>query len=598
MAPTGGGAGGTQSLQAGIAVVRASTASGRHERARPLERIRDAGMIEASVAEAPRAVNPRPSARGAGVLARDRDTPCTRCPEETRHGTCQPEAPMRSTLTLILVSTITIAGCRRASHDERPEPLQPAAAGDAAAQTVDLRRPARDAPHEELASFQDGFAAVAERVAPAVVNVSSVRIVQPPTNEGSPFFDDPMLREFFGGRGGPMQRPPRELKQQSLGSGVIISRDGYVLTNSHVVQGANEVRVSLPDKRELRAKIIGSDPKTDIALLQIQGNNFPVITWGDSTKVRVGQFALAFGDPLGIGPTVTLGIISAKGRGNVGIVDYEDFIQTDAAINPGNSGGPLVSTDGELIGINTAIATSGGGRGNQGIGFAVPSNLAREVVKQIQDHGHVIRGWLGVAVQEITPAMAEALGLKTTGGALISDVQDNSPAARAGLKRGDVVLELDGRAVGDSRGLRMAIAETPPGTVVGMTVLREGKRVDLKAALGQLPAEEKQAEGGPQAGPAGSLGMQIAPLTPDLARRLDMPEGATGVVITQVQPGSRAAEAGIRPGDIIQEIDRNAVQSPNDVKRVLEKDTKRAHLLLVRREGATRYVAIPAEESP
>ncbi|MFT3773777.1 MAG: Do family serine endopeptidase [Minicystis sp.] len=495
-------------------------------------------------------------------------------------------------ITLFLVAMLSVAGCRRATHDERPEPPAVSAPAGEGAQTVETRRTAHEAGRSDAVSFQDGFAVVVDRVAPAVVNVSSTKIVRP--SEQNPLFNDPHLRDFFGGLG-PM-RPPREMKQQALGSGVIISKNGYVLTNNHVVEGANDVRVALVDRRELRARIIGTDPKTDIALLQIQGNDFPVITWGDSGKVRVGQFALAFGDPLGIGPTVTVGIISAKGRGNVGIVDYEDFIQTDAAINPGNSGGPLVSVDGELIGINTAIATSGGGRGNQGIGFAVPSNLAREVIKQIQDHGHVIRGWLGVAVQDVTPAMAQALGMKSAEGALVSEVQDGAPAARAGLTRGDVIVELDGKPVADSRSLRMAIAETAPGTSVRMTVLRKGQRTDVTAKLGELPAEEKQPGGGPHAGPAGMLGMQIAPITPDLARKLELPPGMTGVVITGVQPDSRAAEAGLRPGDVIQEIDHAPVQGPNDLRRTLEKDAKRAHLLLVRREGEARYLAIPAEE--
>jgi serine protease Do len=504
---------------------------------------------------------------------------------------------MRRSITIVLVAMLSAAGCRRSVHNEHAEPLPPAApAGEQAVRPADLREPARDATNEGV-SFQDGFAAIVQRDAPAVVNVSSIKVVRQPSAEHGPFFfDDPFLRDFFGGPRGP--RPPRELKQQSLGSGVIISRDGHVLTNVHVVQGATEVRVQLADRRELRAKIIGTDPKTDIALLQIQGRDFPTIPWGDSTKVRVGHFCLAFGDPLGIGPTVTSGIISATGRGNVGIVDYEDFIQTDAAINPGNSGGPLVNVDGELIGINTAIATSGGGRGNQGIGFAVPSNLAREVIRQIEQNGRVIRGWLGVAVQDITPAMAPALGLKTPGGALVGDVQANSPATRAGLMRGDIVTEIDGKPVTDSRGLRMAIAETPPGTSVRLGVLRKDKKIEITATLGELPTEGKQPPGVPPAsGGAGAVGMQLAPLTPDIVRRMDLPPGTAGVVITGVQPGSRAAEIGLRPGDVIQEVDRAPVQSPNDVMRALEKDKRRAHLILVLREGETRYVAIPPEES-
>jgi serine protease Do len=496
---------------------------------------------------------------------------------------------MRRTIPLILVAMLSAAGCKRSLHRDEGSP--PASA---VREAVPADLEPRPAAQQGQASPLGSFAPVVERVAPAVVNVSSTKIVRPPAAEHGPLFNDPLLRDFFGGPQGP--RPPRELKQQALGSGVIISSDGYVLTNNHVVQGASDVRVTLPDRRELRAKIVGTDPKTDIALLRIQGNDFPVVRWGDSTKVRVGDWALAFGDPLGLGPTVTAGIISAMGRGNVGIVDYEDFIQTDAAINPGNSGGPLMNADGELIGINTAIATSGGGRGNQGIGFAVPSNLAREVIRQIEQHGHVIRGWLGVAVQDVTPAMGQALDLKTPSGALVSEIQDNSPAGRAGLQRGDVIVEVDGRPVTDSRTLRMNIAEAAPGTTVKLGVMRGSKRMDINATLGELPAEGKQ-PGGPQGAAPGALGMQVQPLTPDLARRLDLPPGTPGVVITGLQPGSRAADAGLRPGDVIQEIDRQPVQSPNDLRQAIEKDRSKAHLLLVWREGETRYVALPPEES-
>ena len=493
---------------------------------------------------------------------------------------------MRRPVTAILVATLALAGCKQPPAPHRIEPAPVGTIEPVAQRPSEARGSTPDG-----VSFHGGFASIVDRVAPTVVNVSSVRIIRAPGPEHGPFFSDPLLRELFGFGRGP--RGPRELRQQSLGSGVIISKDGYVLTNAHVVHGATEVRVALADKREMKAKIVGVDPKTDIALIRIDATNLPFAELGDSSKVRVGQFALAFGDPLGVGPTVTSGIISATGRGNIGIVDYEDFIQTDAAINPGNSGGPLVNVDGELIGINTAIATSGGGRGNQGIGFAVPSNLAREVVRQLREQGRVIRGWLGVAVQDVTPPMATALGLEKSGGALVSDVQEGSPAAKAGLARGDVIVALDGKPIEDSRALRMATAETAPGAKVKLDVMRKDKRVEITATLGEVPSEEKQA-GGPQRG-GGALGMDVVPLTPDLARRLDMPEGATGAIVRRVAPGSRAAEAGIRPGDVIQEVDREPVQSPNDVTRALA-DTKRPHVLLVWRDGTTQFVPIPAEE--
>jgi serine protease Do len=485
------------------------------------------------------------------------------------------------TITIGLVASISLAGCRRSP------PVGKADAPDITPKE-EVRAPAANVPAERV-SIDSGFAPVVERVAGAVVNISSTRVVRPPSMEQSPFFNDPLFRDFFGHS----QRMPREQREQSVGSGVIVSSDGYVLTNSHVVQGANEVRVSLPDRRELKAKIIGQDPKTDIALLRIPGDGFPVAQFGDSSRVRVGDFALAIGDPLGLGQTVTMGIISARGRGNVGIVDYEDFIQTDAAINPGNSGGALINVEGQLIGINTAIATSGGGRGNQGIGFAVPANLAHEVMTQIQQHGRVIRGWLGVAVQDVTPPMVSALGLKTASGALVGDVTNGSPAAKAGLARGDVVAEVDGKPVADSRALRMRIAEAAPGTQMRFGVLRAGARHDVTATLGELPADEQKPAGGAP-GP-GAIGILVAPLTPELARRLDVPEGTSGVVVTSVQPGSRAAEAGLRAGDVIQEIDKGQVRSPDDLKKALEKDAKQTHLLLVLREGTTHYVAVPPE---
>ena len=498
---------------------------------------------------------------------------------------------MRCTITLLLLATLSAAGCRRHARDEHTPPVEAVRPTTA---FFHAPTPAAERPGAEgrAAPFREGFADIVDRVSPAVVNISSTMVVHP-SEQGSPLFSDPLLRDFFGGRG---QQMPRELKQRALGSGVIISKNGYVLTNAHVVQGASDVRVALHDKRELKAKIIGTDPKTDIALLQIPADDLPFAPWGDSSKVRVGERALAFGDPLGLGETVTSGIISAKGRGNVGIADYEDFIQTDAAINPGNSGGPLINVDGELIGINTAIATSGGGRGNQGLGFAVPSNLAREVVNQIIAHGHVIRGWLGVAVQDVTPAMAAALGLKAQGGALVGDVDPGSPAARAGLRRGDVIVELEGKPVVDSRSLRLVTSEAAPGTRVQLTIVRENQRTTVSALLGEMPVSDEKPGQSDRPGAGGTLGAQVAPLTADVMRQLDLPEGTTGVVVAGVQPGGRAAEAGLRPGDVIQEIDHTTVKSPKDVDRVFAKTDTHAHVLLVLRGGRTHYVVIPGEE--
>jgi serine protease Do len=488
---------------------------------------------------------------------------------------------MRRTIALLLLAVLTIGGCKRPPAGERAAPdITPQA-------PLPIEAPPT-APG--AVNFQNGFAPVVERVRGAVVNISTTKVIRPPGPEQAPFFSNPLFRDFFG-RG---MEPPRARREQSLGSGVLVSKDGYVLTNSHVVHGASEVLVSLPDRRELKARIIGADPKTDIALLRIPGDDFTFARFGDSSRVRVGEFALAIGDPLGLGQTVTFGIISATGRGNVGIVDYEDFLQTDAAINPGNSGGALVNTDGELIGIPTAIATTGGGQGNQGIGFAVPSNLAREVMRQIEQRGRVIRGWLGVAVQDVTPTMAAALGLEAASGALVSDVTEGSPAAKAGLARGDVVVAMDGKPVVDSRSLRMHVAETSPGTRIGLSVWRDRRRLEVSAVLGEMPAGEPRPPS-TEPSPATALGMRVAPLTPDAMRALGVPEGTTGVVVAAVQPGSRAEAAGLRPGDVIQEVDRKRVRSPDELRRATEVGGPGPLLVLVLRGGHTHYVAIPRE---
>jgi serine protease Do len=390
----------------------------------------------------------------------------------------------------VLLVLVMLAGCRE--HGEPPpgpEANPPSAStatlgSDAPAATPG---PAPGSPGE--VSFQNGFAAVVARVAPAVVNVSSEHIVRPP-GDGNPFFGPFFHR--FGERG---QR--RGQRMQAVGSGVIVSADGYVLTNNHVIENASSVRVALTDRREIPAKVVGSDPKTDVALLKLEGSGFTYAPLGDSAKVRVGQFALAMGNPFGLGQTVTFGIISATGRGRMGIADYEDFLQTDAAINPGNSGGPLVDATGEVIGINTAIVTAGGG-GSEGIGFAVPSDLARAVMRQILQHGRVVRGWLGVAVQDITPDMALALGDKAPSGAVVAEVAPGSPADRAGLKRGDIVVSLDGAPVLDASSFRLHLAEKAPGTKAQLGVMRAGRPVDLTAALGELREDKRKAPAPPE----------------------------------------------------------------------------------------------------
>ena len=330
------------------------------------------------------------------------------------------------------------------------------------------------------------IADIAEKAAPSVVNVASSRTIRR-VREGMPFFDDPFFRQFFGPgmRGGP---EPEQRQEHGLGSGVIVSADGIVLTNNHVVDGADEIKITTADKREYAAKVLGTDAKSDVAVLKMQGNpqGLTPITFGDSSRLRLGDVVLAIGNPFGVGQTITMGIVSAKGRANVHIAAYEDFIQTDAAINPGNSGGALVDMEGHLVGINTAILSRSGG--NVGIGFAIPSNMAQPIMKSLMDHGKVVRGWLGVSIQDVDQQLATAMKLKEVKGILISDVAGNGPALKAGLKSGDIVLKLNGSPVESTGTFRNAIAAAGSGTTVKLELLRDGKPLTVDAKLGELPA--------------------------------------------------------------------------------------------------------------
>src|SRR5499426_2624267 len=345
------------------------------------------------------------------------------------------------------------------------------------------------------------FAPIVKNAQPAVVSIASTKVIKVDAgDEGlSPLFDDPMFRQFFGDRGaGPLNRPgrPRELREQGLGSGVIVSPDGYILTNNHVIEGANEIKVYTSDKRELKARVIGADPKTDIAVVKVEAKNLPTLAFADSSKAQVGDIVLAIGNPFGVGQTVTMGIISATGRGNLGIEDYEDFIQTDAAINPGNSGGALINASGQLIGINTAILSRAGG--NQGVGFAVPSNLARTVMNQLLKDGKVVRGYLGVLIQPVTPEIAKAFSLPNTRGALVGEVTPDGPAARAGLAQGDVITELNGVRVDDSRELRLKISQIAPGSAIKLKLIR--RRPARTHAHARRIAERERNREQPEAG--------------------------------------------------------------------------------------------------
>jgi serine protease Do len=436
-------------------------------------------------------------------------------------------------------------------------------------------------------SWQDGFASVAARALPAVVNISSSKTVRSPM---MPFFDDPFFQQFFGRQ----FQIPRERRAKSLGSGVVVTADGYILTNNHVVEGAEDITVSLGDKREFKAKVVGTDSRTDIALVKVNASNLPVLAFGDSAKVRVGEFAIAIGNPFGIGQTVTMGIISAIGRGNLGIEDYEDFIQTDAAINPGNSGGALVNARGELIGVNTAIL-SGQGGGNQGVGFAIPVNMAKQVMDQIMKTGKVTRGYLGAWIQPVTPEIAKAFELKEKGGALLSDLEPGGPAAKAGLQRGDVVLALNGQPVDDSNAFRLKISMTAPGSTVRLKISRNGSEKEIPVVLGEMPAGDERSESGSrrqEETSAALKGLTVNELTPELARRLGLTERIGGVVITDVENGSPADRAGLSRGDVIMEINRKPVSNLREFEQASRGLGKEQVLLLISRNGKTSFIVI------
>jgi len=431
------------------------------------------------------------------------------------------------------------------------------------------------------------FAEVAELVSPAVVNISTEKTVrtpgggrfrhfQSPFGENDPFHD--FFERFFGN-----QQPPREFKERSLGSGFIISEEGYIVTNNHVVENADKIKVKLSNGREFEATIVGRDPKTDIALLKAEDlEHIKILKIGDSDEIKVGQWVVAIGSPFGLEHTVTAGIVSAKGR-VIGSGPYDDFIQTDASINPGNSGGPLVNMSGEVVGINTAIVSRGGG--NVGIGFAIPINMARGIINQLQTTGSVTRGWLGVTIQDLTPELAEYYGLEGAKGAIVGEVFEGDPADKAGIEPKDVIVEVEGKTIEDSRDLSRVIAATKVGEKITIKVLRDGKertfrikiakRTDDKETLARADAEE-----------AGALGMVVSPVTPDLARRFNIPDGGGGIVVVAVDAQSEADKAGVEEGDLILEINHKQVKTVEDYQQYIE-DVKEGEIisLLIRRRA-------------
>jgi serine protease Do len=449
------------------------------------------------------------------------------------------------------------------------------------------------------AGQQPNFVPIVKAVTPAVVNISTTRTVKGPQGGGEmpPFMDDPFFRQFFGDEFQKRFQVPRDRRENSLGSGVIVSTDGYIVTNNHVVAKADDIKVLLSDRREFKGKVIGSDPKSDIAVIKIDGTNLPTIPWADSDKLEVGEYVLAIGNPFGLNQTVTMGIVSAVGRANVGITDYEDFIQTDAAINPGNSGGALVNGRGELVGINTAIFSRSGGY--MGIGFSVPSKMVNSVMTSLIKTGKVTRGWLGVSIQPVTPELAKQFGNKDVRGALVNEVIPESPAAAAGLQNGDIIVSFDGKPVDGPAALRNIVAATPVGKKVKLEVLRDKRVVPIEFKVAEQPKDMQRAGAptpdvsGEEAKNTALAGVEVRNLSPDIARQLGVPSGTAGVVVTDVADTSPAASAGVEDGDVIVEINRKPVRNVNDYRSLTDKLGKNNDaLLLVIRRGGRMYIPV------
>jgi serine protease Do len=448
----------------------------------------------------------------------------------------------------------------------------------------------------EPVAMNAGFAPIVKQALPAVVNISTSKIIKVRNDDDqNPFLNDPQLRQFFGPHSGQQFNQPQQQREHALGSGVIVNKDGYILTNNHVIDGATQITVDLSDKRHFTAKVVGADPQSDVAVLKIDATNLPVLTLGNSKNLEVGDYVLAIGDPMGIGETVTLGIVSATGRTNVGVEGtggYENFIQTDAAINPGNSGGALINSHGELVGINTAIASSSGG--NQGIGFAIPIDMARGVMTQLIEHGKVTRGYLGIGIEQLTPALAKQFGLANSEGTLVTEVTDGSPAAKAGLQRGDVILAINGEAISDYSQFRLHIADAAPNSTVHLKIMRSSKVMDVPVTLAQLKEDNQVASNGDDSKGAdgGMTGVQIENLTPQIAQQLGVSAQTQGVVVSQVSPDSAAAEAGLARGDVVVEVNRHAVHNAREFQQAMSQANGGSTLLLVNRGKNVLYMAV------
>ena len=487
---------------------------------------------------------------------------------------------------MLVVAIFVLAACKDGSNASQVSfvPSEAVSGAPAAATTTTA---------SNGAPAQNSYANIVERVAPAVVTVRAASRARAPQQH--PFLDDPAFREFFGDR--LPQQPQQPRRQSSLGSGIIVTADGYILTNHHVVDGAERITIELTDRRTFEAKVIGSDQPSDLAVLKIESSGLPFVPLGNSDQVRVGDVALAIGNPLGVGQTVTSGIVSAKSRSTPGVSDgsFEDFLQTDAAINSGNSGGALINTNGELIGINSQILSPSGG--NIGIGFAIPTSMARTVMEQLIKTGKVRRGQLGVLVQNIDADLAASLELKNVRGVIVNSISPGSAAERAGLRRGDVLMEFNGNAIADSNALRNNVAATAPNTEVTLTIQREGREQQVRATLGEFNPETARAErnaqdpGNANAG-SSNYGMTVRPLAPEQAAQLGLEEGAQGLLVTAVDPSGAAADAGVQPRDVIEQVNRQPVRTVEQLKSAIQRSGSRPALLLVNRRGQSTFLSL------
>jgi len=458
--------------------------------------------------------------------------------------------------------------------------------------------PSQDPQVQQLIiDLSKAFEAAAAKISPSVVPIFAEQIVQVQSPFGGPedpfkdFFGEDFFKQFFGEGG----KPEKQI-QHSLGSGVIVSKDGYILTNNHVVAGAEKLTVALSDKKTYQAKVIGTDPQTDVAVIKISAGNLLAANLGDSDKVKVGEWVIAVGNPFQLMHTVTAGIISAKGRSMVGLADFEDFVQTDASINPGNSGGALADLEGNVIGINTAITSPSGG--NIGIGFAIPINMARQVMDQLIAKGKVIRGYLGVTLQNIDDNLAKALKLKSTEGAIVAEVAANGPAAKAGIQQGDIIIEFNGQKISDNTQIRNLVAQSKPQTQAKVGLLRKGTKMEVTVELGELQKErtgKHQEKEKPEEQPTNKLGLSAQTLTPNIAQQLGYDKDH-GVVVTDVVAGSPADDAGLQKADLIKEVNRIEIRTVQDFNREITKVKKGSTVaLLVRRGPNQSYVTIQVQ---